>query len=169
MHTHSGKYLRNKVIIYTDGSCLGNPGNGGYAAILHCKNTKLEIWGGEKESTNNRMEMTAVIKALECLKEPCQVELHADSQYVLNAFTKGWLQDWKARGWKTADKKPVKNQDLWEILDTEASKHKIEWKHVKGHSGQVQNERCDELARKAAAQAGQNGDFFERGDYVKFE
>ncbi len=150
----------NKVVIYTDGSCLNNPGNGGYAAILSYQGHTLEIWGGEKESTNNRMEMTAVIKALEQLKSPCEVELHADSKYVLDAFEKGWLKNWKARDWKTADKKPVKNRDLWEIMDAAAAKHKITWKHVKGHSGHPQNERCDELARGAAAQAAVSGDFF---------
>ncbi len=155
----------DKVVIYTDGSCLGNPGNGGYAAILRFGETRLEIWGGEKESTNNRMELTAVLKALEQLKKACQVELHADSKYVLDGFQKGWLNNWKAKGWKTADKKPVKNKDLWQALDTEAAKHKITWNHVKGHAGQAQNERCDELARTAAAQAAEIGDFFQRGDY----
>jgi ribonuclease HI len=151
----------NKVVIYTDGSCLGNPGNGGYAAILYYNDTILEIWGGEKLSTNNRMELTAVIKAFEQLKKPCNVELYADSKYVLDAFDKGWLKDWKAKGWRTSAKKPVKNRELWEALDALVLNHKITWKHIYGHTGHAQNERCDELAKAAAVQAAQTGDFFQ--------
>jgi ribonuclease HI len=152
--------MSGKVIIYTDGSCLGNPGAGGYAAVLRYGNTTLEIWGGERETTNNRMELTGAIKALEQLKKPCEVELNIDSRYVLDAFEKGWLESWKSRGWKTADKKPVKNRELWEALDEAASQHKITWKHVYGHTGQPENERCDTLARRAAADTAEKGEFF---------
>lgn len=140
------------IQIYTDGSCLGNPGPGGYGAILVYKKHRKELAGGFKLTTNNRMELLAAIKALESLKEGCQVELTTDSQYVKNGINQ-WINNWKKRGWKTADRKPVKNQDLWQALDHEVSKHKINWHWVKGHSGHPENERCDELARDAASQS----------------
>ncbi|UAA37233.1 ribonuclease HI [Paraneptunicella aestuarii] len=140
------------IQIYTDGSCLGNPGPGGYGAILVYKKYRKELAGGFNLTTNNRMELLAAIKALESLKEACQVELTTDSQYVKNGINQ-WINNWKKRGWKTADKKPVKNQDLWQALDHEVSKHKVNWHWVKGHSGHPENERCDELARDAASQS----------------
>jgi ribonuclease HI len=136
------------VLIYTDGACDPNPGTGGWAAILIHPDTgvKTEITGGEKDSTNNRMELTAVIEALSRLKEPCIVTLVTDSEYVKNAFTQKWLVNWQKRGWKTADRKPVKNQDLWMKLVDLASQHHIEWKWVRGHAFDPHNNRCDELA-----------------------
>ncbi|MCY7293923.1 ribonuclease HI [Alteromonas sp. a30] len=139
------------IHIYTDGSCLGNPGPGGYGATLIYNQHRKEISGGFKKTTNNRMELVAAIKALESLKEPCQVELTTDSQYVKNGINQ-WIENWKRRGWKTADKKPVKNQDLWQALDSAVSNHTVNWHWVKGHSGHPENERCDELAREAASQ-----------------
>lgn len=135
-----------QVTIYTDGACDPNPGVGGWAAILLFGDVKKEIAGGERASTNNRMEMTAVIEALKLLKEPCAVTLITDSEYVKNAFTQGWLQNWLKRGWKTADKKPVKNQDLWEELVRQTELHQLEWKWVRGHANDALNNRCDELA-----------------------
>jgi len=140
------------IHIYTDGSCLGNPGPGGYGATLLYKQHRKEISGGFKHTTNNRMELLAAIKALESLKEPCQVELTTDSQYVKNGINQ-WIANWKRRGWKTADKKPVKNQDLWQALDKAVSTHTVNWHWVKGHSGHEENERCDDLAREAASQS----------------
>ena len=138
------------VTIYTDGACSGNPGPGGWGAILCYGPHQKEISGGEKNTTNNRMELMAVIVALEALNRPCEVEVHSDSQYVVNAFNKHWIDGWKKRGWKTANKQPVKNRDLWERLLTAKSKHKIEFIWVKGHAGHELNERCDELATTAA-------------------
>ncbi|MGC4033331.1 MAG: ribonuclease HI [Tepidisphaeraceae bacterium] len=148
-----------EVRIFTDGACDPNPGTGGWAAILIDVATgkRKEISGGEKDSTNNRMEITAVIEALTCLKEPAAVMLITDSEYVKNAFTKGWLKGWVAKGWKTASKQPVKNQDLWEKLLVLTATHHIEWKWVRGHSVDVDNNRCDELAvaaRKKIARGG---------------
>jgi ribonuclease HI len=135
-----------QVVIHTDGGCLGNPGPGAWAAVLrhgeHCK----EIGGSELATTNNRMELMGAIQALRALKEPCVVDFHTDSQYVRNGMT-SWLQSWKAKGWKTADKKPVKNLDLWQALDAAASAHRIQWHWVKGHAGNPDNERCDALVR----------------------
>jgi ribonuclease HI len=136
------------VVIYTDGACRGNPGPGGWAAVLSAGGREKEITGAENLTTNNRMELQAVIEALRALTRPAQVQLFTDSQYVRRGLLE-WLPQWKARGWKTADKKAVKNQDLWEMLETEAAKHRIEWHWVKGHSGVPGNERCDELANAA--------------------
>lgn len=138
------------VTIYTDGACSGNPGPGGWCAILEYQGREKMISGGEESTTNNRMELMAVIVALEALNRPCEVEVHSDSQYVVNAFNKHWIDGWKKRGWKTANKQPVKNRDLWERLLTAKSKHKVEFIWVKGHAGHELNERCDELATTAA-------------------
>jgi len=135
-----------KIDLFTDGACSGNPGPGGWGAILRYKETEKELNGGEVDTTNNRMELTAVIKGLAQLKEPCDVTIHTDSQYVMNGVTK-YIFNWKKNGWKTADRKPVKNQELWVELDEELQKHKISWVWVKGHNGHPENERADELAR----------------------
>jgi ribonuclease HI len=140
---------RKNVTIFTDGSCLGNPGPGGYGAILIYKDNRKELSQGYSLTTNNRMEMLAAIVALESLKEPCDVELTTDSQYVRQGIT-SWLKGWKAKGWKTSNKKPVKNKDLWQRMDAANQTHQVSWKWVKGHSGHPENERCDELARTAA-------------------
>ena len=137
------------VKLVTDGSCLGNPGPGGWAAILRCGDQKRELWGSERHTTNNRMEMTAVIAALETLKEPCRVAVEIDSEYVKNGITK-WIHNWKRRGWRTAAKQPVKNEDLWRKLDEALGRHQVQWKWVKGHALHADNNRCDELAREAA-------------------
>lgn len=134
------------IDIFTDGACSGNPGPGGWAAILRTHGHERELSGGEWETTNNRMELTAVIRALGALKRPSTVRLHTDSRYVLDGASK-WLAKWKANGWKTADKKPVKNSELWRALDAAMSDHKISWKWVAGHSGHSENERADTLAR----------------------
>ena len=133
------------VTIYTDGACRGNPGPGGWGAVMIHKGTEKEVFGGELMTTNNRMELMAAIKALEALKKPCRVELHTDSQYVLQGITE-WISGWKARGWKTAAKAPVKNEDLWRRLDEARSRHEVTWKWVKGHAGDPLNERADALA-----------------------
>jgi ribonuclease HI len=135
------------VVIYTDGACSGNPGPGGWGAILFWGEHVKEICGGETATTNNRMELMAAIQALELLKRPCKVELHTDSQYVMQGITE-WIRGWKARGWKTADKKPVKNDDLWRRLDEARLRHDVAWRWVKGHNGHEHNERADFLARK---------------------
>jgi len=137
------------VRIFTDGACKGNPGPGGWGAILRYGEHERELFGGERDTTNNRMELTAVIRALESLKRACRVELYTDSQYVRNGITV-WMRDWKRRGWKTADRKPVKNQDLWQRLDELAAGHEIHWHWVKGHAGHPENERADELANRGA-------------------
>lgn len=134
------------IEIYTDGACSGNPGKGGWGAVLVYKNTEKEISGYEKETTNNRMELTAVIMALKALKEPCNVKLTTDSKYVCDAVNKGWVYSWKSRGWKKVDKKPALNVDLWEQLLELLSIHNVEFNWVKGHNGHKYNERCDELA-----------------------
>ena len=134
------------IEIYTDGACSGNPGKGGWGAVLVYKNTEKEISGYEKETTNNRMELTAVIMALKALKEPCNVKLTTDSKYVCDAVNKGWVYSWKSRGWKKADKKPALNVDLWEQLLELLSIHNVEFNWVKGHNGHKYNERCDKLA-----------------------
>ncbi|OKH87823.1 ribonuclease HI [Thalassospira sp. TSL5-1] len=136
------------VSIFTDGACSGNPGPGGWGAILRYKGVEKEMSGGETETTNNRMELMAAISALEAIKRPCQVEIYTDSSYVRDGITK-WVFGWQKRGWKTADKKPVKNVELWQRLLEAARPHKIEWHWVKGHAGHPENERCDELARMA--------------------
>lgn len=136
------------VVIYTDGACSGNPGPGGWGSVLKYNGHRRELSGGEKETTNNRMEMMAVIAALETLKRSCSIVLHTDSTYVMKGITE-WIAGWKAKGWKTAAKKPVKNVDLWQRMDEAAARHVIQWKWVKGHSGVPENERADELARNA--------------------
>jgi ribonuclease HI len=138
----------DKVSIYTDGACRGNPGPGGWGAILFYGEREKELYGGESQTTNNRMELMAAISALEALKRPCEVTLTTDSEYVRKGITE-WLQAWKRRGWKTADKKPVKNQDLWERLDRAAATHQVRWEWIKGHSGHSENERADALANRA--------------------
>lgn len=140
---------KKHVTIYTDGSCLGNPGPGGYGAILIYKDKRKEMSRGFALTTNNRMELLAAIVALESLKTACHVDLTTDSQYVRQGIM-SWLKGWKAKGWKTANKQPVKNKDLWQRLDAACQPHEIQWHWVKGHSGHPQNERCDELARTAA-------------------
>ena len=135
------------VKIYTDGACRGNPGPGGWGALLVSGDTEKEIWGGEMLTTNNRMELTAAIRALEALKRSCAIAIYTDSKYVMDGI-RTWLPNWKKRGWKTADKKPVKNQDLWQQLDALVATHDIQWHWVKGHSGHVENERADALANR---------------------
>ena len=137
-----------EVQIFTDGACSGNPGPGGWAALLRYGDNEKTLSGGEPDTTNNRMEMMAVIEALESLKRACTVAIHTDSRYVMDGMTQ-WIHKWKASGWKTAAKKPVKNADLWQRLDDAASQHAIEWHWVKGHSGHPENERVDALARRA--------------------
>lgn len=138
------------VTIYTDGACSGNPGKGGWGAILMCKGKMKEISGGEKETTNNRMELTAPIEALKLLKKPCNVKIYSDSAYLINAFTNGWIYNWFKNGWKTADKKDVKNKELWIEIYNYTKIHKIEWIKVKGHSDNEYNNRCDKMAVEAA-------------------
>jgi ribonuclease HI len=140
--------VSNTVEIYTDGACSGNPGPGGWGSVLLYNGHRREISGGERDTTNNRMEMRAVIEALETLKRPCRVIVHTDSVYVMKGITE-WMHQWKARNWKTAAKKPVKNIDLWQALDQALARHQVRWKWVKGHSGVDGNERADELARLA--------------------
>ena len=137
--------MTDPVIIYTDGACRGNPGKGGWGVILRYKGTIKELHGGERDTTNNRMELMAAISSLEALKKPCVVHLYTDSKYVLDGITK-WLPNWKKAGWKTAAKKPVKNEDLWQRLDLVIQTHTIDWRWVKGHSGNQGNEHADALA-----------------------
>ena len=140
-----------RIEIFTDGACLGNPGAGGWAAILRYGDIEKELSGGEAETTNNRMELTAVISALEALKEACNITLYTDSRYVMDGIEK-WIFNWKKNGWKTSNKKtPVKNVELWQRLDELKAKHEIRWVWVKGHAGHKENERCDELARTEAS------------------
>ena len=143
-----------KVDIFTDGACSGNPGPGGWGAILRYGNHELELSGGDKSTTNNRMELTAVIEALKRLKEKCSVTIYTDSKYVADAFLQGWIWNWEKNGWKKSDKKPVLNPELWQTLLTEIRKHdyKIVW--VKGHAGHPENERCDKLATAKSAEFG---------------
>ena len=144
------------VDIFTDGACSGNPGPGGWGALLRYGDTEKEICGGEDATTNNRMELLAAIRAIEALKRPSTVRLHTDSTYLRDGITR-WIGGWKANGWKTAAKKPVKNVDLWQRLDAAAARHDIEWRWVKGHAGHPDNERADALARKGLAQAREAG------------
>lgn len=139
--------MTDPIIIYTDGACKGNPGAGGWGVFMRHKHHKKEFYGGEPETTNNRMELMAAIMALEALKMSSTVELHSDSKYLLQGITE-WMQNWKKKGWKTAAKKPVKNVDLWQRLDLLVAKHQISWVWVKGHSGNLGNEKADELANK---------------------
>ena len=136
-----------QVTIHTDGACRGNPGPGGWGALLCYSGTERELYGGETPTTNNRMELTAAIRALAVLREPCHVDLHTDSEYLRRGITE-WVARWKSNGWKTADRKPVKNVDLWCLLDAEAGRHRIDWHWVKGHSGHPGNERADRLANQ---------------------
>ncbi len=154
--------MTKQVEIFTDGSCLGNPGPGGYGIVLRYKTTEKQLSKGYLLTTNNRMEMMAAVVALRTLKEPCQVILTTDSQYVRQGITR-WIHNWKKRGWKTADKKPVKNADLWKALDTETERHNIEWRWVKGHAGHRENEICDEIARAAAEAPTETDEGYESG------
>lgn len=135
-----------KIEIFTDGACSGNPGPGGWGAVLRYNNAEKELSGGEADTTNNRMELTAVISALEALKEPCEVSLTTDSKYVCDSILKGWVYSWQKNGWRKSDKKPALNIDLWEKLLPLLEKHKVQFNWVKGHAGHPENERCDKLA-----------------------
>ena len=139
----------DKVIIYTDGACSGNPGPGGWGSILMMGENRKEISGGKKDTTNNVMELTAVIEALKLLKRPCEVDLYSDSAYVVNAFLQGWIYNWVKKGWKTSGKEPVKNKEIWQELYDLTKIHKVNFIKVKGHSDNKYNNRCDELARNA--------------------
>ena len=143
--------MNKRVEIFTDGACSGNPGPGGWGAVLRFNGVTKEISGGEAETTNNRMELLAAISALNALKESCSVELHTDSKYVMDGISK-WIHGWKRNGWKTADKKPVKNMDLWQRLDAAVERHDVHWRWVKGHAGHEMNERADQLAVAAIAE-----------------
>ena len=140
-----------EVVVFTDGACSGNPGPGGWGAILMYGDKRKELNGGEAETTNNRMELMAAIGALEALKRPCNVELHTDSKYLQDGISK-WIKGWKRNGWLTAERKPVKNAELWQRLDEARKIHTVEWKWVKGHAGHAENERADELAREGLAE-----------------
>ena len=141
-----------KVIVHTDGACRGNPGPGGWGAVLHSRGHTKTLCGGELDTTNNRMELMGAIMALEALNKPCHVELHTDSQYVMKGITQ-WISGWTARGWKTADKSPVKNVDLWQRLDAARARHTVDWRWIKGHAGHEHNEHADELARQGMLEA----------------
>ncbi|WP_071871321.1 ribonuclease HI [Atopomonas hussainii] len=143
--------MTDVVEIFTDGACKGNPGPGGWGALLCYKGHEHELWGGERDTTNNRMELTAAIQALATLKRPCEVRLVTDSEYVMKGINE-WMPGWKKRGWKTAAKQPVKNADLWQQLDEQAARHKIEWRWVRGHTGHPGNERADALANRGVAE-----------------
>lgn len=138
------------VYLYTDGACKGNPGAGGWGALLRYKQHEKELFGGEPQTTNNRMELTAVVQGLQALREPCEVVIHTDSQYVKNGM-ESWIHNWKKNGWQTASKQAVKNADLWQSLDLEVQRHTVRWTWVKGHAGHQENERADELANRGAA------------------
>lgn len=140
------------VVVYTDGACKGNPGPGGWGVWMVAGAHEKEMWGGEANTTNNRMELTAVIQSLTVLKRRCKVVIYTDSQYVRKGITE-WITGWKSRGWKTADNKPVKNADLWRLLETAAAEHHVDWRWVKGHSGDPGNERADSLANRGAAES----------------
>ena len=142
---------KTHVIIHTDGACKGNPGPGGWGAILQSGGKTKEMHGGERDTTNNRMELTAAIMALEALKRPCQVDLHTDSKYVMDGITK-WIHGWKSRNWRTAEGKPVKNDDLWKRLDAARARHQVRWHWVKGHAGHELTERADQLANLGVAE-----------------
>lgn len=153
--------MLKQIEIYTDGSCLGNPGPGGYAAILKYKQTEKILSKGFYKTTNNRMELLAAIVALEELKQPCLIELFSDSQYLRNGIL-NWIHAWKKNGWKTANKKPVKNADLWTRLDSLVQTHKIEWIWVKGHAGHIENERCDVIAKSMTENPTMHDTLFEQ-------
>ncbi len=142
--------MKDSIEIFADGACKGNPGPGGWGVILRAGQHEKEMFGGEPETTNNRMELTAVIRGLEALKRPCRIALYTDSQYVVKGMTE-WLSGWKKKGWKNSAKEPVKNVDLWQQLEQLALQHEIEWNWVKGHAGHPENERADELANKGVA------------------
>lgn len=142
--------MSGRVVIHTDGACSGNPGPGGWGAVLQYNGKVRELKGGEALTTNNRMELTAAIEALNALKRPCEVDLHTDSNYVKDGLTK-WIHGWKKNGWRTADRKPVKNVELWQALDAAVQRHRIAWHWVKGHAGDPMNERADELANEGMA------------------
>ena len=152
MNTEAAAIKRPKVTVYTDGACKGNPGPGGWGAWMSWGEQEKELWGGEPLTTNNRMELTAVIESLAALKRRSRVVIYTDSQYVRNGIT-NWIHNWKTRGWKTADKKPVKNVDLWQRLDAVAAEHDVDWRWVKGHAGEPGNERADALANRGVAGA----------------
>ncbi|MCK9510645.1 MAG: ribonuclease HI [Pigmentiphaga sp.] len=143
--------MNDEVHIWTDGACKGNPGPGGWGVLLRTGDHEKTLFGGEPQTTNNRMELQAVIEALRILKRPCRVVLHTDSQYVQKGISE-WLPNWKRRGWRTASRQPVKNADLWQALDTETGRHHIDWRWVRGHSGDAGNERADQLANQGVAQ-----------------
>ncbi len=143
---------KSEVIIYTDGACSGNPGPGGWGALLRYQEQEKELSGGELHTTNNRMEMMAVIQSIKAIKKPCVLKIHSDSALIINAMTKGWIESWQSKGWKKADKKPVENQDLWLELLAVMQGHEVEWIKVKGHAGIPDNERVDQLAVEAAKQ-----------------
>jgi ribonuclease HI len=144
----------NVVEIFTDGACRGNPGPGGWGVLLRYDGVERELYGGEHDTTNNRMELRAAIEALRALKPPCSVDLTTDSEYVRNGIT-SWLDNWKKKGWKTSARKPVKNADLWQALDEENQRHEVRWHWVRGHSGHAENERADELANRGIDELGQ--------------
>lgn len=145
--------MNSPVIIHTDGACRGNPGPGGWGAVLEHQSRERELYGYEPETTNNRMELMAIIQALEALKRPCRVRAITDSQYVMKGVTE-WMAGWKKRGWRTASRKPVANRDLWERLDAAIQRHEIEWEWVRGHTGHAGNERADQLANRGIDEAG---------------
>lgn len=145
--------MAERVELFTDGACKGNPGIGGWGALLRFNGTEKELCGGERDTTNNRMELLAVIEGLQALKRPCAVAITTDSQYVKNGITQ-WIHNWKRNGWKTAAKKPVKNSELWRALDVAVARHDVTWHWVKGHSGHAENERADELANRGIARLG---------------
>jgi ribonuclease HI len=145
-----------RVTIHTDGACSGNPGPGGWGALLQYNGAEKEIWGGEKPTTNNRMELMGAIKALEALKKRSEVDLYTDSTYVRDGITK-WIHNWKRNGWRTSDKKPVKNAELWQELDALIQQHDVAWHWVKGHSGHTENDRADELARRGVEEVRSSG------------
>jgi len=145
--------MNSPVVIHTDGACRGNPGPGGWGAILEHDSRERELYGYEPETTNNRMELMAIIQALEALKRPCKVRAITDSQYVMKGITE-WMPGWKKRGWRTASRKPVANRDLWERLDAAIQRHEIDWEWVRGHTGQAGNERADQLANRGIDEAG---------------
>jgi ribonuclease HI len=151
--TDSRPMARKTIEVYTDGACRGNPGPGGWGVLLRYNGVEKELWGGEPETTNNRMELMAAIRALEALNQECEVDLYTDSTYVRDGITR-WMENWKRRGWKTANRKPVKNQDLWEELDAATARHCVRWHWVEGHAGHEGNERADALANRGVDEIG---------------